>query len=76
MIVPSKTLTEPQVTPTIETSSPDFSTTSGIVTSPLPGMQSPIVAKKLKKYAIVNGRSFRLQIPEDTFFDSVDGNTR
>ena len=32
--------------------------------------------KKLKKYAITNGRSLKIQIPDDTFFDMQDGNTR
>ena len=38
--------------------------------------QAPIVKKKLKKYAVINGRSLKIQIPEDCFWDPEDGNTR
>ena len=74
-IVPTKTIT------TFTESSPTFKPREPavIVTSPLPPpppQKPPIVQKKLKKYAITNGRSLRLQIPEETFFDLIDGNTR
>ena len=38
--------------------------------------QAPFVQKKLKKFAVTAGRSLRIQIPEETFFDMEDGNTR
>ena len=47
-------------------------------TSPkLPAInQAPFVQKKLRKFAVTAGRSLRIQIPEETFFDMEDGNTR
>ena len=39
-------------------------------------IQAPFVQKKLRKFAVTAGRSLRIQIPEETFFDMEDGNTR
>ena len=69
LIQPSKTLTDPIPTPPLSPSPPDLVTTQNVP-------QPPIVQKKLRKYAIVAGRSLRIQIPEDTFYDNDDGNTR
>jgi len=87
-IVPSKTLTEKL--PTVE-SSPTYPPETTfphepvIVTTPLLppaslppalNLQPPIVQKKLQKHAVVAGRALKIQIPEDTFYDVNDGNTR
>ena len=34
------------------------------------------VQKRLKKEVVIAGRSLKIQIPEDTFYDVQDGNTR
>lgn len=70
IIAPTKTMLEPMITPTIESSTPVITTTQFMNNQP------PVVSKKLKKHAVVAGRALRIQIPEDTFYDSYDGNTR
>ena len=36
----------------------------------------PVVQRRLQKYPVTAGKSIRILIPEDTFFDQEDGNTR
>ena len=36
----------------------------------------PVLSRKLRKIAIVAGKALRWRIPEDTFRDAEDGNTR
>jgi len=38
--------------------------------------RKPYVQKKLPKFPVTAGKSMRIVIPEDTFFDKEDGNTR
>ena len=63
----------PEFSPTFKTDQPEAR--QPVITTSPPN-QAPIVKKKLKKHAVINGRSLKIQIPENTFMDPEDGNTR
>ena len=72
VIVPTKMVTTTPITPTFDktTGNTVIDTSPPIVASP------PVVQKRLKTEVVIAGRSLKIQIPEETFYDVQDGNTR
>ena len=70
----------PEFSPTFETTGmTDGGARQPVINSSPPTSsinQSPFVNKKLRKHAVVNGQSLKFKIPEETFIDPEDGNTR
>ena len=65
----------PSVTPKMPPSSSDLAERTAIVTSRI-GSREPQLQKKLRKVPVTAGMYVKWRIPEDTFFDEEDGNTR
>ena len=63
------------VTPEMPQSSSDLAARTSIVTHRI-ASRTPQLQKKLRKVPVTAGMYVKWRIPEDTFFDEEDGNTR